>query len=137
MIPVDDNPVVAIALRHYLVAETNRNVVKEVRSGRIDGGDVAGAVRNALLVDLRMPLTDAADATCKIATRYPVVTVLVATTSLNRRAAPSELTPFGICGKHLRPHSEDIRGRGRVITGGLQLPQKSAGGLWNDVEQER
>jgi len=77
---VDDHPVVRAGLTGMLAAEDDIEVVGEAGDGE-EAVAVAGRLRpNVVLMDLRMPRVDGAQATARIVAADPTIKVLVLTT---------------------------------------------------------
>ena len=77
---VDDHPVVRVGLRGMLDLSDDLHVVGEAASGDEALTLTATLRPDVVLMDLRMPGIDGADATERIAARFPGVRVLVLTT---------------------------------------------------------
>lgn len=77
---VDDHPLMAMALRHYLVTEPDIVVVGEASNGLVAVERVAETRPDIVLMDLRMPVLDGVEATRRIVAAHPDVQVLVVTT---------------------------------------------------------
>lgn len=77
---VDDHPLMAMALRHYLVTEPDIVVVGEASNGLVAVERVAETRPDIVLMDLRMPVLDGVEATRRIVAANPDVQVLVVTT---------------------------------------------------------
>ncbi|GAA0267230.1 response regulator transcription factor [Cryptosporangium japonicum] len=77
---VDDHPVVRVGLRGMLDLSDDLHVVGEAASGDEALALTATLRPDVVLMDLRMPGMDGADATARIVTRVPGVRVLVLTT---------------------------------------------------------
>ncbi|NQX28885.1 response regulator transcription factor [Microbacteriaceae bacterium VKM Ac-2854] len=77
---VDDHPLMAMALKHYLLAEEDITVVGEAGNGSVAVERVPETRPDVVLMDLRMPVMDGVEATRRIVAAYPGVAVLVVTT---------------------------------------------------------
>jgi DNA-binding NarL/FixJ family response regulator len=77
---VDDHPVVRVGLRGMLDMSNDLHVIGEAASGDEALTLTATLSPDVVLMDLRMPGVDGAEATERIATRFPGVRVLVLTT---------------------------------------------------------
>lgn len=77
---VDDHPLMAMALKSYLLAEPDITVVGEAGNGMAALERMAETRPDVVLMDLRMPVMDGVEATRRIVADFPSVAVLVVTT---------------------------------------------------------
>lgn len=77
---VDDHSLVRIGLRSLLGAQADMSVVAEAESGSDSVGAFAEHRPDVVLMDLRMPDMDGAEATAAILSEFPRARVLVLTT---------------------------------------------------------
>ena len=80
IVVVDDHPVVRDGLRGMLDGQPDLQVVGEAADGRAALDQVRAHEPDVVLMDLRMPVLDGADAIAAIARTHPDVRVLVLTT---------------------------------------------------------
>ncbi|MCI2957329.1 response regulator transcription factor [Agromyces atrinae] len=77
---VDDHPLMAMALKSYLLTEDDITVVGEAGNGQIALERTAETRPDVVLMDLRMPVMDGVEATRRIVAEHPGVAILVVTT---------------------------------------------------------
>ncbi|WP_253908091.1 response regulator transcription factor, partial [Arthrobacter sp. H20] len=80
LLVVDDHPVVRAGLINLLSTDPRIVVAAEAANGDEAVAAAAATSPDVVLMDLRMPLLDGADATARILTQQPGIKVLVLTT---------------------------------------------------------
>ncbi|MFT3943031.1 MAG: response regulator transcription factor [Ancrocorticia sp.] len=102
----DDDPLVRVALSHFVSRDPEVTVVGEAENGLEALEAVERLQPNAVMIDIRMPEMDGIEATEKIKTRWPEICVLAVTT-LDTSDAVLPMLSAGASGYILKESSSD------------------------------